>query len=136
MCVFSGDAVLCTLPLGVLKQCTAADTQDVPNTVQFIPPLPDWKVASIQRRGFGIANKVVLCFERIFWDTIGNVFGHLSRTPTRRGNVNFVSQQYCLTVYGATLVKWGTQRYSWLRHSATRREVAGSITDGVIEIFH
>ena len=135
MCVLSGDAVLCTLPLGVLKQCTAANTQGVPNTVQFIPPLPDWKVAAIQRLGFGNLNKVVLCFDRIFWDPNANLFGHVGSTTASRGNVNFVPQQYCLTAYGATLVKWGTQWRSWLRHSATRRKVAGSILDGVIGIF-
>jgi len=31
---------------------------------------------------------------------------------------------------------WGTRWCSWLRHYATRRKVAGSISDGVIEIFH
>jgi hypothetical protein len=30
----------------------------------------------------------------------------------------------------------GTRRRSWLRHCATRRKVAGSISDGVIAIFH
>ena len=35
---YKADAVLCTLPLGVLKQCIG------PSPVcQFIPPLPDWK---------------------------------------------------------------------------------------------
>ena len=29
-----------------------------------------------------------------------------------------------------------TRRCSWLRNSATRRNVAGSIPDGVIGIFH
>ena len=30
----------------------------------------------------------------------------------------------------------GTRWLSWLRHCATSRKVAGSITDGVIEIVH
>ena len=30
----------------------------------------------------------------------------------------------------------GTRWRSWLRHCATSRKVAGSIPDGVIEIFH
>jgi hypothetical protein len=30
----------------------------------------------------------------------------------------------------------GTRLRSWLRHCATSRKVAGSIPDGVIEIFH
>jgi lysine-specific histone demethylase 1 len=99
ICALSGDAVLCTLPLGVLKQCTAANTQGVPNTVQFIPPLPEWKVAAIQRLGFGNLNKVVLCFERIFWDPNANLFGHVGSTTASRGNVNCVPKQYSLTAY-------------------------------------
>ncbi|PNF31820.1 hypothetical protein B7P43_G09331 [Cryptotermes secundus] len=83
----AGDAVLCTLPLGVLKQCTASNTQGVPNTVQFVPPLPDWKVAAIQRLGFGNLNKVVLCFERIFWDPNANLFGHVGSTTASRGEL-------------------------------------------------
>ena len=31
---------------------------------------------------------------------------------------------------------WGTRWRSWLRHCATSREVAGSIPDGIIGIFH
>ena len=31
---------------------------------------------------------------------------------------------------------WGTRWRSWLRHCATSRKVAGSISDGVIGIFH
>ena len=30
----------------------------------------------------------------------------------------------------------GTQWRSWLRHCATSRKIAGSISDGVIGIFH
>ena len=52
---YKGDAVLCTLPLGVLKDCVRGNCV---NTVQFSPPLPDWKTAAIQRLGFGNLNKV------------------------------------------------------------------------------
>lgn len=102
--------MLCTLPLGVLKQCTAVSSQGVPNTVQFIPPLPDWKVAAIQRLGFGNLNKVVLCFERIFWDPNANLFGHVGSTTASRGNTDGAPKRYVLTVYRAfccvaTLVK-------------------------------
>ena len=41
--VIGCHAVLCTLPLGVLKQSIAQNTQNS-NTVAFNPPLPDWKV--------------------------------------------------------------------------------------------
>ena len=47
---FKGDAVLITLPLGVLKSH--------PSGVQFHPPLPEWKTAAVHRMGFGNLNKV------------------------------------------------------------------------------
>lgn len=50
--IYKCDAVLCTLPLGVLKQ--------QPPAVQFVPPLPEWKTSAIQRMGFGNLNKVIL----------------------------------------------------------------------------
>jgi hypothetical protein len=31
---------------------------------------------------------------------------------------------------------WGTRWFSWLRHYATSRKVAGSIPDGVTDIFY
>jgi hypothetical protein len=33
-------------------------------------------------------------------------------------------------------VSWGRAVAQWLRHYATNRQVAGSIPDGVIGIFH
>lgn len=55
--IYKCDAVLCTLPLGVLKQ--------QPPAVQFVPPLPEWKTSAIQRMGFGNLNKVVLLIKHI-----------------------------------------------------------------------
>lgn len=83
---YKGDAILCTLPLGVLKQA-ANGNQNVANTVQFIPPLPDWKIGAIQRLGFGNLNKVVLCFDRVFWDPNANLFGHVGSTTASRGEL-------------------------------------------------
>ncbi|GFS22769.1 lysine-specific histone demethylase 1A [Elysia marginata] len=81
--VYRGDAVLCTLPLGVLKECVNA----APNVPQFIPPLPDWKADAIGRLGFGNLNKVVLCFDRVFWDPSANLFGHVGSTTAARGEL-------------------------------------------------
>lgn len=78
------DAVLCTLPLGVLKQGIAQNSPGHPNTVTFSPPLPDWKVDSIKRLGYGNLNKVVLCFDRVFWDSSSNLFGHVGSTTASR----------------------------------------------------
>ncbi len=47
--VDKADAVLVTIPLGVLKECAMT---------MFEPKLPDWKLEAIQRLGFGNLNKV------------------------------------------------------------------------------
>lgn len=86
MISFKGDAVLCTLPLGVLKNSVQPSTQ-ASNVVQFIPALPEWKVSAIQRLGFGNLNKVVLCFDRVFWDPDANLFGHVGSTTASRGEL-------------------------------------------------
>ncbi|KAI4458682.1 flavin monoamine oxidase [Holotrichia oblita] len=83
---YHADVVLCTLPLGVLKLSSAAPSGQL-NTVQFSPPLPDWKTSAIQRLGFGNLNKVVLCFERIFWNPQANLFGHVGSTTASRGEL-------------------------------------------------
>ncbi|KAI5710101.1 hypothetical protein M8J75_005633 [Diaphorina citri] len=55
--VYTGDRVLCTLPLGILKAC--------------IQPPKD----------------VVLCFDKIFWDPAENLFGHVGSTTASRGEL-------------------------------------------------
>ena len=52
---FKGDAVVVTLPLGCLKESLRGNGV---NSVQFVPPLPDWKTGAMQRMGFGGLNKV------------------------------------------------------------------------------
>ncbi|KAJ4522696.1 hypothetical protein HRR75_001090 [Exophiala dermatitidis] len=61
------DRVVFTAPLGVLKN----------QSIQFDPPLPQWKRDAIRRMGFGLLNKVVLVFERPFWDVHRDMFGLL-----------------------------------------------------------
>ncbi|XP_065360368.1 possible lysine-specific histone demethylase 1 [Calliphora vicina] len=84
---YKADLVLCTLTLGVLKIATAKVQSQQSNTVTFEPPLPDWKQQAIQRLGFGNLNKVVLCFDRIFWDPNTNLFGHVGSTTASRGEL-------------------------------------------------
>ena len=73
---FEADAVVVTLPLGVLKT----------DAVAFDPPLPESKQQAIARLGMGSLTKVVLSFDAAFWPTSQYAFGHLSpdilRTPT------------------------------------------------------
>lgn len=84
---YRADLVLCTLTLGVLKLAIAPQAGEQENCVQFEPPLPDWKQQAIQRLGFGNLNKVVLCFDRIFWDPTTNLFGHVGSTTASRGEL-------------------------------------------------
>lgn len=72
--VIDADKVILTVPLGVLKE----------QTIQFDPPLPDWKQDAVSRLGFGLLNKIVLVFEEPFWDLSRDMFG-LLRAP-RSGN--------------------------------------------------
>ncbi|XP_042507973.1 lysine-specific histone demethylase 1 homolog 3-like isoform X2 [Macadamia integrifolia] len=72
---FVGDAVLITVPLGCLKA----------DTIKFSPALPDWKKSSIQKLGFGVLNKVVLEFPKVFWDDSVDYFGATAEETDRRG---------------------------------------------------
>ncbi|XP_022997010.1 lysine-specific histone demethylase 1 homolog 3-like [Cucurbita maxima] len=74
-CVFLGDAVLITVPLGCLKE----------ETIKFSPPLPEWKRLSIQRLGFGVLNKIVLEFPEVFWDDSVDYFGATAEETKWRG---------------------------------------------------
>ncbi len=55
---FNADAVICTLPLGVLKH----------HEVEFNPPLPHEKVEAINKLETAIQNKVILEFDEVFWN--------------------------------------------------------------------
>ena len=66
---FEGDAVICTLPLGVLKA----------EAVDFVPALPAAKRSAITRLGMGNLTKVVVHFEQPFWPRDQYVFGYQCR---------------------------------------------------------
>ncbi len=56
------DAVLVTVPLGVLKA----------GTLRFDPELPEAKRTAIARLGMGTLDKLYLQFDEVFWDTDAN----------------------------------------------------------------
>ena len=64
---FEADHIVFTGSLGVLKH----------RSIEFNPPLPDWKTEAIDRLGFGVMNKLVLVFNEAFWDTERDMFGLL-----------------------------------------------------------
>ncbi|KAL1215195.1 putative polyamine oxidase 4 [Cardamine amara subsp. amara] len=57
---FVADAVIITVPIGVLKA----------NLIQFEPELPQWKTTAISGLGVGNENKIALRFNRAFWPNV------------------------------------------------------------------
>ncbi|KAL5721606.1 non-specific polyamine oxidase [Ranunculus cassubicifolius] len=54
------DAVIITVPLGVLKA----------NLIEFKPKLPAWKIDAISNLGVGNENKIALHFDTVFWPNV------------------------------------------------------------------
>ncbi len=68
---WDADAVIVTLPLGVLQH----------GDVTFDPPLPDWKVQAIHRLRMGTLNKIVLRFSEPFWPERPEFLGYIHAGP-------------------------------------------------------
>ena len=66
--VLLAQQAVVTLPLGVLKA----------GTVAFTPPLPDDKLESIDRLGFGLLDKLWLRFDEVFWDDEVHGFSYIA----------------------------------------------------------
>lgn len=56
--LISAKQVIITIPLGCLKQ----------KTITFRPSLPQWKLDAIDQLGFGNTNKIIIQFDRVFWN--------------------------------------------------------------------
>ena len=69
--VYEADKVICTLPLGVLKN----------GDVEFVPPLSKPKQNAIRRLGWGTVNKVAVLFDQVFWPQDIKGFGVASSAP-------------------------------------------------------
>jgi hypothetical protein len=65
--MLSCSVAVVTVPLGVLKS----------RQIYFSPPLPSWKEQAIRNLGFGLLNKLVLVFNKPFWDTTTELFGYV-----------------------------------------------------------
>ncbi len=70
--IFTGDAVVVTLPLGVLQS----------GSVQFRPSLSVKQQAAINGLGMGLLNKIAIKFKEPFWDISMDLIG---RIPDNRG---------------------------------------------------
>lgn len=90
--VFRADMVLCTIPLGVLKN----------ESIRFDPELPPQKQSAIKRLGFGLLNKVAILFPHVFWREELDTFGCLNKDRRKRGEFFLF---YCYhTVSGGALL--------------------------------
>ena len=78
--VVRGDAVVVTLPLGVLQLAPEE------GGVLFNPPLPEPKQRAIRSLGFGTLNKVALFFDHPFWGHQTDFFGRVVPNPKQRGH--------------------------------------------------
>lgn len=74
--VYLADYILCTVPLGVLKQ----------HQIDFYPDLPEQKQAAISGLEMGLLNKVFLRFETPFWNEETNCFLRLPDSGMRWSN--------------------------------------------------
>ena len=75
---YAFDAVIVTVPLGVLKK----------GAIAFDPPLSATKKAAISRMGFGLFDKLYLQFEDAFWDKdASTIFTPSNELP--RGQFNY-----------------------------------------------
>mmetsp|Transcript_131551 Transcript_131551/g.196047 ORF Transcript_131551/g.196047 Transcript_131551/m.196047 type:complete len:363 (-) Transcript_131551:76-1164(-) len=73
--------IVCTTSIGVLKD-SIKSTEMNPNIplpelekglIRFIPPLPDWKVDSLNCYKLGLMDKVILQFPKQFWGPISRI---------------------------------------------------------------
>ena len=90
--VIEADHVVLTASLGVLKS----------RSITFEPQLPEWKLNSIDRLGFGMLNKVILAYEAPFWDVDQDMIGLLRGTEP----VDSLSQQDYCTNRGRFYLFW------------------------------
>jgi len=65
---FEGKYVICTVPLGVLKQ----------GDIEFVPSLPQSKQNAIDKLGMGLMNKIYFLFPQVFWDDT-TFINHISK---------------------------------------------------------
>lgn len=98
---FEADAVVVTVPLGVLKA----------GSIEFVPALPRRKQAAIERVGIGVLAKLVLRFEDMWWPqeqyVLGVSCGPLDQAPTVIINTGATHLEPVLVVLaGGELGRW------------------------------
>ena len=112
--VLEAEAVVCTLPLGVLKLEPESkkleeseESEDFSNGgIRFYPPLSEQKQNAIQRLGCGLLNKCVLSFSHVFWqdsDFLG--LAHPANSYLVLNAATFTNKPILTFMYGGTFAK-------------------------------
>lgn len=93
---WDGDAVIVTVPLGVLKA----------GSIEFTPALPARKLDVIDRLGMGHLSKVYLRFSEVFWDADIELFGfsgpHVDQFPLWVNYAAITGQPILMAFHGGT----------------------------------
>ncbi len=99
--VLEADALVCTLPLGVLKL-----PQKDPNYVRFIPSLSPSKQDAIEKLGCGLLNKCAISFPNAFWqdsDFLGQADSHYSYLVLNA--MKYTQKPILIFMYGGDFAK-------------------------------
>ena len=99
--VLEADALVCTLPLGVLKL-----PQKDPNHVRFVPSLGRSKKDAIENLGCGLLNKCAISFESAFWqdsDFLGLAESHYSYLVLNA--MKYTQKPILIFMYGGDFAK-------------------------------
>ncbi|KAK6502762.1 hypothetical protein TWF481_007809 [Arthrobotrys musiformis] len=79
--VYTADAVLCSIPLGSLKQ----------DRVRFVPPIPEKIRQSIKHLGYGSLEKTYITFPKPFWMDGPSYFVFLADSTANRKTTAAIS---------------------------------------------
>jgi hypothetical protein len=99
--VLEADALVCTLPLGVLKL-----PQKDSNHVRFVPSLGPSKKDAIESLGCGLLNKCAISFESAFWqdsDFLGLAESHYSYLVLNA--MKYTQKPILIFMYGGDFAK-------------------------------
>ncbi|WP_165498198.1 flavin monoamine oxidase family protein [Siculibacillus lacustris] len=118
---FEADAVVCTLPLGVLKA----------GGVTFAPALPQAVQAAVEAIGVGTVTKAALAFDRRFWPEGNHFHGHVDAERGRWASFLDLS-----AVSGApVLVGFATGPYARKADAMTASNVGADVVAVLADMF-
>lgn len=109
---FEADAVICTVPLGVLQR----------GGVRFSPGLGPAKTRALRQLAMGTLNKLALRFERVFWPEDPEFFGYIAESnPWMPTFLNFAAYTEQPILMGFTGGSAARRMGSWSEEATTRR---------------